>query len=156
MVKIKAGSFESLNLLKPVYKAIKGRGFNLPTPIQRKSIPHILEGRDVVACSKTGSGKTGAFVIPLIHKLEKHSNIVGTRALIIAPSRELALQISSVVKAFTKYTDILHAVIVGGHGFEGQFESIASNPDIIIATPGRLMQLLVINNFDFRMKQNFL
>lgn len=143
MGKLKSGSFESLNLSKPIYKAIKAKGFNLPTPIQRKSIPHILEGRDVVACSKTGSGKTAAFAIPMIHKLEKHSNIVGTRAVIISPSRELALQTSSVVKSFTKFTDLVHSVIVGGHGFEGQFESLASNPDIIIATPGRLLHLMV-------------
>lgn len=91
--KKKGGGFESMNLIYPVYKAIKNRGFNMPTPIQRKAIPLILEGRDIVACSKTGSGKTAAFVIPLVNKLKAHSRVVGTRALIILPTRELALQV---------------------------------------------------------------
>jgi len=68
-----------------------GKGFNVPTPVQRKSIPYILEGRDVVVCSRTGSGKTAAFIIPLVNRLKMHSKIVGSRALIISPTRELAL-----------------------------------------------------------------
>ena len=91
--KKKGGGFECMNLIYPVYKAIKSRGFNVPTPIQRKTIPLILEGRDLVACSRTGSGKTAAFVIPLINKLQSHSRIVGARALIVLPTRELALQV---------------------------------------------------------------
>lgn len=91
--KKKSGGFESMNLKPPIFKAIKAKGFNLPTPIQRKVIPLALEGRDLVACSRTGSGKTAAFLIPLLNKLEKHSSIVGVRALIISPTRELALQV---------------------------------------------------------------
>lgn len=91
--KKKSGGFESMNLKAPIFKAIKAKGFNLPTPIQRKVIPLALEGRDLVACSRTGSGKTAAFLIPLLNKLEKHSSIVGVRALIISPTRELALQV---------------------------------------------------------------
>jgi len=71
-------------------KAIKQKGFKIPTPIQKKAIPLIMEGCDVVACSRTGSGKTGAFLIPMINRLKSHSNIVGTRAVIVVPSRELA------------------------------------------------------------------
>lgn len=89
--KKKGGGFESMNLIYPVYKAVKNRGFNVPTPIQRKAIPLILEGRDVVACSRTGSGKTAAFIIPLVNKLKTHSRVVGTRALIVLPTRELSL-----------------------------------------------------------------
>lgn len=89
--KKKGGGFESMNLIYPVYKAIKNRGFNMPTPIQRKAIPLILEGRDIVACSRTGSGKTAAFIIPLVNKLKAHSRVVGSRALIVLPTRELAL-----------------------------------------------------------------
>lgn len=136
--KKKGGGFESMNLIYPVYKAIKNRGFNMPTPIQRKAIPLILEGRDVVACSRTGSGKTAAFVIPLVNKLKAHARIVGHRALIVLPTRELALQIATVLKTFIKNTDLTYSLLVGGHGLEGQFESLASNPDILIATPGRL------------------
>ena len=83
----------------PVYKAIKAKGFNVPTPIQRKTIPLVLEGRDVVACSRTGSGKTASFVIPLVNRLKEHSKITGVRALIILPSRELAIQVSEKKKA---------------------------------------------------------
>lgn len=91
--KKKSGGFQSMNLKPSVFRAIKTKGFNLPTPIQRKVIPLALEGRDIVACSRTGSGKTAAFLIPLINRLEKHSSIVGARALILSPTRELALQV---------------------------------------------------------------
>jgi len=144
--KKKSGGFQSMNLIYPIYKAILGKGFNVPTPIQRKTIPLILEGRDVIASSKTGSGKTGAYMIPVLNRLKGHSTIVGTRALILLPTRELALQTAAVFKQFAKFTDLVHAIIVGGHGFEGQYESLASNPDIIIATPGRLMQHLEETN----------
>jgi len=80
-----------MNLISAVYKAIKAKGYNMPTPVQRKIIPQMLAGRDIVACSKTGSGKTAAYLIPLINKLQAHSTIVGARALIIVPTRELAL-----------------------------------------------------------------
>ncbi|EGR32929.1 hypothetical protein IMG5_066580 [Ichthyophthirius multifiliis] len=150
----KGGGFESMNLVYPVYKAIKARGFNVPTPIQRKAIPLILEGRDIVACSRTGSGKTAAFVIPLVNKLQTHSRTVGARALIVLPTRELALQITSVLKSFIKFTDLTYSLLVGGHNLEGQFESLAGNPDILIVTPGRLSQLidetgLTLNKVEF-------
>jgi ATP-dependent RNA helicase DDX54/DBP10 len=77
-------------------------------------------------------------VIPIINKLQKHNIVVGTRCLIIVPSRELAIQTAQVMKLFIKFTDLIYTLLVGGHGVEGQFESLASNPDIIIATPGRL------------------
>ena len=80
-----------MGLISPVYRAIKAKGFNVPTPIQRKTIPLLLEGRDVVACSRTGSGKTASFLIPLINRLKQHNTLTGARALIMVPSRELAL-----------------------------------------------------------------
>ena len=91
--KKKSGGFQSMNLTYPVYKAILSKGFNVPTPIQRKVIPLVLEGRDVIASSKTGSGKTAAYMIPVLNRLKSHSTIVGTRALILLPTRELALQV---------------------------------------------------------------
>jgi ATP-dependent RNA helicase DDX54/DBP10 len=91
--KAKSGGFQSMNLNPRLYKAISSKGFNVPTPIQRKTIPLLLEGRDVVASSKTGSGKTAAYMIPMINKLEQHSMIIGARALILLPTRELALQV---------------------------------------------------------------
>ncbi len=128
--KKKTGGFQSMNLIPPVFKAIMGKGFNVPTPVQRKSIPYILEGRDVVVCSRTGSGKTAAFIIPMVNKLRAHSNIVGSRALIISPTRELALQTHQVLKQFIKHTDLKVSLILGGHGFEGQFESLACKSKI--------------------------
>lgn len=140
--KKKSKGFQSMGLSYPIYKAVMQKGFKVPTPIQRKVIPLIIEGRDVIACSRTGSGKTAAFIIPMLNKLEKHSSKYGCRALLLLPTREQALQTASNLKQFIKFSDLRYSVIVGGHGFEGQFEAIASNPDILIATPGRLMQLL--------------
>jgi ATP-dependent RNA helicase DDX54/DBP10 len=91
--KRKSGGFESMNLIPVLFRAIKRKGFNVPTPIQRKTIPLILAGTDVIACSKTGSGKTAAFVLPLINRLKEHSSIVGVRVLILLPTRELAIQV---------------------------------------------------------------
>lgn len=91
--KKKSGGFQSLNLIPPLFKAVMGKGYNVPTPIQRKVIPYALDGRDIVACSRTGSGKTAAFLLPLINKLNSHSKVVGVRALIMCPTRELALQV---------------------------------------------------------------
>lgn len=91
--KKKSGGFQSMNLIYPVYKAVIAKGYNVPTPIQRKAIPLILEGRDVIASSKTGSGKTAAYMIPILNRLKQHSTIVGTRCLILLPTRELALQV---------------------------------------------------------------
>ena len=140
--KAKKKGFESLDLEDNLLRAIKLKGYKVPTAIQKKVIPLFLEGRDVIASARTGSGKTAAFLIPLIARQQKHSTKFGSRALIMLPTRELALQTASNLKALIKFYDIRYSVIVGGHGYEGQFESLASNPDIIIATPGRLMQLL--------------
>jgi ATP-dependent RNA helicase DDX54/DBP10 len=113
-----------------VLKSITRKGYKLPTPIQRKAIPPILEGRDVVGMARTGSGKTAAFVLPLIEKLKVHSAQVGARGLILSPSRELALQTLKVVKEFSKHTDLRTCMIVGGDGMEEQFGALASNPDM--------------------------
>ena len=96
--KKKKSGFQALNLSSSITRGILSKGFKVPTPIQRKAMPHIMERRDVVICSKTGSGKTGAFVIPMLNNLKSHSKVVGTRALVISPTRELALQTSSVIK----------------------------------------------------------
>lgn len=136
------GSFESFNLSPEVFKAVKRKGYNLPTPIQRKAIPVILEGFNIIAMARTGSGKTAAFVIPIIEKLKQHSKIVGTRCLILSPTREIAMQTAYYFKQLAKFTDLTHILIVGGNDMEGQFERLVLNPDIIIATPGRLMHCM--------------
>jgi ATP-dependent RNA helicase DDX54/DBP10 len=122
-----------------------------PTPVQKKTIPLIMEGKDVVVCYKTGSGKTLSYLLPIINKLQSHSQINGARTLILIPTRDLADQITKVLKSFLHKIDLRYTLILGGHTYEGQFESLSINPDIIIATPGRLMQLL--NETDLRLSR---
>ncbi|KXT16525.1 hypothetical protein AC579_1328 [Pseudocercospora musae] len=139
----KAGAFKTMGLNSHLLKAITRKGFTVPTPIQRKTIPLIMDGQDVVGMARTGSGKTAAFVIPMIEKLKSHSAKVGARAVVLSPSRELALQTLKVVKEMGRGTDLRTTLLVGGDSLEDQFGSMASNPDIIIATPGRFEHLKV-------------
>ena len=139
----KAGAFQSMGFSTTLMKAITRKGFTVPTPIQRKTIPLIVDGQDVVGMARTGSGKTAAFVIPMIEKLKSHSAKVGARAIVLSPSRELALQTLKVVKELGKGTDLRTTLLVGGDSLEEQFSSMASNPDIVIATPGRFEHLKV-------------
>ncbi|KAG2491301.1 hypothetical protein HYH03_010307 [Edaphochlamys debaryana] len=136
--KMKAGSFDTMGFAPDVLKAIKRKGYRLPTPIQRKAMPFIMQGLDVVGMARTGSGKTAAFVLPMIHRLKTHSLRAGARAIILAPTRELALQTHKTVRELAKFTDLRTACLVGGDALETQFAELATNPDIIVATPGRL------------------
>ena len=133
------GPFQTLGLSEAVCKALGKTGFKLPTPIQRKAIPAILRGCDCVAMARTGSGKTAAFVLPLVSKLDGHSETVGVRAVILSPTRELAMQTAKVTRSFMKFTDLRLTLLVGGQSLETQFDKLANNPDILIATPGRLL-----------------
>lgn len=139
----KSGGFQSMGISPQLLKAVTRKGFSVPTPIQRRTIPLILDGRDVVGMARTGSGKTAAFVLPMIEKLKSHSVTVGARAIVLSPSRELALQTLKTVKEFGKGTDLRTVLLVGGDSFEEQFNEMTANPDIIIATPGRFLHLLV-------------
>lgn len=139
----KAGAFQTMGLPAHLLQAITRKGFTTPTPIQRKTIPLILDGHDVVGMARTGSGKTAAFVIPMIAKLKAHSARVGARAVVLSPSRELALQTLKVVRELAKGTDLRTTLLVGGDSLEEQFGHMASNPDVIIATPGRFEHLKV-------------
>jgi len=141
--KFSPGSFKTMNLLPTLMKAIVRKGFRQPTPIQRKCIGPLLEGRDVVGMARTGSGKTAAFVLPMVQKLKAHSVKVGVRGLVLAPTRELALQTFLFIKLMTKFTDLRSIVLMGGDSFDEQFASLASNPDIIVASPGRLLHLCI-------------
>lgn len=129
-------------------RAIAKKGFTVPTPIQRKTIPLVLGRKDVVGMARTGSGKTAAFVIPMIERLKTHSVKVGARALIMSPSRELAIQTLKVVKELGKGTDLKTVLLVGGDSLEEQFGRMTTNPDIIIATPGRFLHLKVEMSLD--------
>jgi ATP-dependent RNA helicase DDX54/DBP10 len=147
----KGGGFQAMGLNAGLLKAITRKGFSVPTPIQRKTIPMVLDGKDVVGMARTGSGKTAAFVIPMIEKLKSHSARVGARALIMSPSRELALQTLKVVKELGRGTDLKCVLLVGGDSLEEQFGFMAGNPDIVIATPGRFLHLKVEMSLDLSM-----
>lgn len=144
----KGGGFQAMGLNSLLLKAITRKGFSVPTPIQRKTIPLVIDGQDVVGMARTGSGKTAAFVVPMIEKLKSHSAKVGARALILSPSRELALQTLKVVKELGRGTDLKCVLLVGGDSLEEQFGFMSANPDIVIATPGRYLHLKVEMGLD--------
>ena len=146
MVK-KSGGFEKMELPPEVFRAIKAKGYNLPTPIQRKAIPMSLSGQDIIAIARTGSGKTAAFLIPIFQRLKVHSNIVGARAVVISPTRELAYQTLKFALDLGKYTSLKFAALVGGDGLKSEFNKLAENPDILIATPGRLLHFILELNY---------
>ncbi|XP_028680058.1 ATP-dependent RNA helicase DDX54 [Erpetoichthys calabaricus] len=152
--KKKSGGFQSMGLSYPVYKGVIKKGYKVPTPIQRKTIPLILDGKDVVAMARTGSGKTAAFLIPMFQRLQAPSAQTGARAVILSPTRELALQTLKFTKELGKFTGLKTAIILGGDRMEDQFAALHENPDIIIATPGRLMHVaaemnLKLNNVEY-------
>ncbi|KAL6948968.1 ATP-dependent RNA helicase dbp10 [Hanseniaspora vineae] len=148
--KVKKGSFASFGLSKSLLRNISKKGFKQPTPIQRKTIPLILQKRDIVGMARTGSGKTAAFVLPMIERLKVHSAKIGARGVILSPSRELALQTYKVFKEFSKGSDLRSVLLTGGDSLEDQFSMMMSNPDVIIATPGRFLHLKVEMNLDLK------
>ncbi|XP_058889354.1 ATP-dependent RNA helicase DDX54-like isoform X2 [Acipenser ruthenus] len=144
--KKKSGGFQSMGLGYPVYKGVMKKGYKVPTPIQRRTIPLILDGKDVVAMARTGSGKTAAFLIPMFERLKAPSAQTGARALILSPTRELALQTMKFTKELGKFCGFKTALILGGDRMDDQFAALHENPDIIIGTPGRLMHVVVEMN----------
>nr|XP_054768053.1 ATP-dependent RNA helicase DDX54-like [Lytechinus pictus] len=141
--KKKSGGFQSMGLSHAVFKGIMKKGYKIPTPIQRKCIPIIMEGQDVVGMARTGSGKTAAFLLPMLERLQRRSAQSGARALILSPTRELALQTLKFTKELSRYMDLRSEVILGGDRMDDQFAALHENPDILIATPGRLLHVLV-------------
>ena len=135
------GGFHAMKLSDDVMLGIRGLGFKQPTPIQRKAIPPALLGRDVVAMARTGSGKTAAFLIPVIERLKAHTP--DTRCVILSPTRELAQQTYKIGRSIAKKTDLRFCLLQGGDSLEAQFDALAACPDVIVATPGRLAHLLV-------------
>jgi ATP-dependent RNA helicase RhlE len=129
-------SFDELGLSPPILQSIREVGFEHPTPIQSAVIPPALRGRDVIALAQTGSGKTAAFVIPLAEKLQ-HGG--GLRALIVSPTREIALQTQAFIELFGKSHGLTAACLIGGVKMKGQMNALSQHPDIIVATPGRLL-----------------
>lgn len=144
-------SFSNLGLSEPILKAIKEQGYTTPTPIQQEAIPIILQKHDVLAGAQTGTGKTAGFTLPMIHKLSQkkvslHKHQI--RALILTPTRELAAQVADNVKAYSKYLDLKSTVIFGGVGINPQKAALRKGIDIVIATPGRLLDHLEQKTID--------
>lgn len=138
-------SFENLNLIEPIRQALVNKGYTVPTPIQQKSIPVILEGKDILGCAQTGTGKTAAFALPilqLLHAKQNHNGAGGIKALILAPTRELAIQIDDSFKNYGKGLNIRHTVIFGGVSQGSQTNALKRGVDVVIATPGRLLDLM--------------
>ncbi len=130
-------SFAQLGLSDAVLEGVKAMGYTTPTPIQLRAIPLILEGRDVIGSAQTGTGKTAAFALPILSKLGKHEKT--PRVLILEPTRELASQVETAVRDYCRFTDLTVAVIYGGVGYGKQREALSTGVDILVATPGRLL-----------------
>ena len=137
-------SFKELNLIEPIERALKAEGYSKPTPIQRKAIPELLKGSDLLACAQTGTGKTAAFAIPILQGISKEDKKQKKeiKALIVAPTRELAIQISDSFKAYGKHLGLKTLVIYGGVNQNPQTKDLAKGVDILVATPGRLLDLI--------------
>lgn len=139
--------FEQLSLIEPILAALKNEGYTTPTPIQEQAIPSILEGRDLLGCAQTGTGKTAAFAIPVLQLLckEKYTGLPkksGIKALILTPTRELAIQIEESFAAYGKNLGLKQLVIFGGVSQGAQTNALRNGVDILIATPGRLLDLI--------------
>ncbi|MGD8414393.1 MAG: DEAD/DEAH box helicase [Candidatus Latescibacterota bacterium] len=154
--------FSSLRLSKPLLQAVAEEGYRVPTPIQVAAIPEVLSGRDLMATAQTGTGKTAAFSLPMLQLLSERrergsgkgkGHKKGVRALILTPTRELALQIDASFRAYGRHLPFRSTVILGGVPMGGQIKALAKKPDIVVATPGRLLDLsnqglLRLNNIE--------
>ena len=138
-------SFKDLNLIKPIQKALEASGYIEPTLVQSRSIPSILDGKDVIVSAQTGTGKTAAYALPILQSLfdkqdaPKHGKKI--KALIISPTRELAVQIQQNFKIYAKFTNLRSLVVFGGASIEPQIDVLKKGVDILVATPGRLLDL---------------
>ncbi len=140
-------SFNNLKLIEPVLRALQKEGYTTPTPIQQQAIPAVLDGRDVRACAQTGTGKTAAFAIPLLQLLHQQKNNSANhkrpiQALVLTPTRELAIQVEESFKAYGRFLQLRHLVIFGGVSQVNQVNQLKKGVDILVATPGRLLDLM--------------
>ena len=139
-------SFENLNLIEPILSALKKEGYTTPTPIQEQAIPILLEGNDLLGCAQTGTGKTAAFAIPILQLLTQNTGHTGSkraiRSLIVTPTRELAIQIGESFASYGRNLNLRHTVIFGGVNQFSQVNALKAGVDILICTPGRLLDLV--------------
>lgn len=153
-------SFESLKLIEPILRAVSQEGYTTPTPIQQQAIPIVLQHRDLLGCAQTGTGKTAAFSIPLLQILNEYPLETGgqkraIKALILTPTRELAIQIDESLEAYGKHLPLKHAVIFGGVSEGPQITTLRNGVDILVATPGRLLDLMNRRFVDLRQLKIF-
>ncbi len=153
-------SFSALGLSEPILRAVTSEGYTTPTPIQAQSIPHVVAGTDLLGCAQTGTGKTAAFALPILHRLTADGNPPAgagrkIRVLVLAPTRELALQISESFASYGRNTTLRSTVVFGGVGQGAQVQALKRGVDILIATPGRLNDLMEQGYIDLRHLQIF-
>ncbi|HVK61073.1 MAG TPA: DEAD/DEAH box helicase, partial [Bdellovibrionales bacterium] len=137
--------FSDLHLSEPLQRAIQDTGYTTPTPIQEAAIPALLDGRDLLGCAQTGTGKTAAFALPILHRLTANHHRLEPRqprVLVLTPTRELAIQIFDSFKTYGKHLRLSYSVIFGGVGQGPQVQSVARGVDVLVATPGRLLDLI--------------
>jgi ATP-dependent RNA helicase RhlE len=138
-------SFADLGLNAPLLRAVRAESYTTPTPIQAKAIPHLLAGRDLLGCAQTGTGKTAAFALPILHRLSGDPRRAGPkacRALVLTPTRELAAQIRDSFVAYGRHLQLSCTVVFGGVGQDRQVKALARGVDVLVATPGRLLDLM--------------
>lgn len=138
-------TFKELNISEPILKALIGKNYETPTPIQEQAIPVALDGRDLLGIAQTGTGKTAAFAIPIIqhlHQPQARNKKREIKALILTPTRELAIQVSECFNDYGQFTDVRHTVIFGGVNQNPQVDALKRGTDILVATPGRLLDLI--------------
>lgn len=134
-------TFKELELIEPILKALDQVNYEIPTSIQEQAIPILLQGNDLLGCAQTGTGKTAAFSIPILQRLYKSDNRKGIKALILTPTRELAIQIGENFAEYGRYTGLKHTVIFGGVPQKPQVDALTRGVQILVATPGRLLDL---------------
>ena len=136
-------AFKKLEIIEPILKAVAAEGYTIPTPIQQQAIPLVLQRKDLLGCAQTGTGKTAAFAIPILQILHEQKPMApGIKVLILTPTRELAIQIDESFAAYGKYTGIRHTVIFGGVSQLHQTNALKRGVDVLVATPGRLLDLM--------------
>lgn len=142
-------NFKNLNLINPIVRAVTEAGYSRPTEIQSVSIPHILAGRDIIACAQTGTGKTAAFAMPILQLLKRHNpEHKEIRTLILTPTRELAIQIEENFSIYSKYLPLSQLSVFEGVSISGQLAALRKRVDILVATPGRLLGLVDKRHID--------
>ncbi|GAA4355768.1 DEAD/DEAH box helicase [Hymenobacter saemangeumensis] len=154
-------TFDELNLIDPILKALKEEGYTTPTPIQEQAIPHVLEGKDLLGVAQTGTGKTAAFTVPILQVLHRTGQLQqhargAIRCLVLTPTRELAIQINESFGAYGRHlSQIRHTVIFGGVGQNPQVQTLKRGVEVLIATPGRLLDLMNQGFIDLRQIEVF-